>query len=637
MRQIYRVPALLFLLGFLGFLASSAHAAAPKITEALKLKPIQRGVSYDRPTADEAKNCKISTENAKGRNGWIVRDAQGQTLRRFADTNKDKVVDRWSYYQAGVEVYRDIDSNFDGKVDQYRWLNTAGRRWAYDKNQDGKIDLWRAISAEEVSAEIVAALASGDSRRFGSLLLSGAELKSLGLSKEKQSQLAKTINSAQGKFPVLAKRSKAVTPKSRWVDFSATQPGVVPAGDNGSTKDLVVYENVAAMIETDGKQGLVHIGTMIRVGDAWRVIDVPRLSDQTNGQIAGNGTFFNDSASSSSPLPRTANSSVVSNTVQKQLAELDKLAQQVASAAPKKRAGLNQQRAKILESLFNAAQTQDERKTWAHQLADMLSTEAQSGGLPDGIDRLNAFAKKLNKKHAYKDLAAYSRYRALMAGYSNSMQAEKPKFAKIQEKWLTDLAQFVKEYPRSPDTPEAMLQLAIAEEFAGEEEKAKKWYSRIATEFSSASVAKKAKGAKTRLDSVGKVISLKGKDFHGRDISLKNFRKRYVVVQYWATWCEPCKADMEDLTDLVGKYGKKGFSVLGVNLDSEQSVAASYLKKNRHPWINLYEAGGLESRLANELGILTLPTMILLDQDGKVINRNIHVGELESELKKRLK
>ena len=63
-----------------------------------------------------------------------------------------------------------------------------------------------------------------------------------------------------------------------------------------------------------------------------------------------------------------------------------------------------------------------------------------------------------------------------------------------------------------------------------------------------------------------------------------------------------------------------------------------YLQENaRRPWPHLYEPGGLDSRLATELGILTLPTMILLDKDGKVINRNIHAAELDEELGKRLR
>jgi hypothetical protein len=61
------------------------------------------------------------------------------------------------------------------------------------------------------------------------------------------------------------------------------------------------------------------------------------------------------------------------------------------------------------------------------------------------------------------------------------------------------------------------------------------------------------------------------------------------------------------------------------------------LKKNRLSWPQMWEPGGLDGRPAVELGILTLPTLILLDDKGRVLNRNIHVSEIEAELKKQLK
>ena len=73
---------------------------------------------------------------------------------------------------------------------------------------------------------------------------------------------------------------------------------------------------------------------------------------------------------------------------------------------------------------------------------------------------------------------------------------------------------------------------------------------------------------------------------------------------------------------------------MGINLDSNPAELQAYLREERLAWPQMYEEGGLESRLAIELGILTLPTMMLIDRQGKVINRNIHIGELESELKK---
>ena len=110
-----------------------------------------------------------------------------------------------------------------------------------------------------------------------------------------------------------------------------------------------------------------------------------------------------------------------------------------------------------------------------------------------------------------------------------------------------------------------------------------------------------------------------------------------MLVQYWATWCEPAKADMALLKELQAKYAKSGFTIVGVNLDNEKASLDEFLKTNRLPWVQIYESGGLDGRLANELGILTLPTMILLDEKGNVVDRNIHISQLDTELKKRLK
>jgi thiol-disulfide isomerase/thioredoxin len=214
------------------------------------------------------------------------------------------------------------------------------------------------------------------------------------------------------------------------------------------------------------------------------------------------------------------------------------------------------------------------------------------------------------------------------------VQAKGADFAKVQTEWLKRLEQFVADYPKSPDAAEAMLQLAIAQEFAGQEEEAKKWYGKIVAGFPEAPVAKKAAGAKCRLDSVGRVIDLAGKSPSGELVELAKYRGKTVLIQYWATWCEPCKADMVVLKDLVEKHGTDGFSVIGVNLDNNPQAISKFLADNKLPWPQMYEEGGLDSRLAQELGILTLPTMILVDRDGKVVNRNISASELAAELKK---
>ena len=111
-----------------GGMAELAAAAgeSPTAGQALGLTPIQSLVEYANPSKEEAAQCTIRAEKESNATAWVVRNRQGEILRRFADTNGDNVVDLWCYYLNGLEVYRDIDANFNGKADQYRWFHTAG-------------------------------------------------------------------------------------------------------------------------------------------------------------------------------------------------------------------------------------------------------------------------------------------------------------------------------------------------------------------------------------------------------------------------------------------------------------------------------------------------------------------------------
>src|SRR5690606_23946659 len=150
-------------------------------------------VKYDQPTREEAEKATVSNETIGGLSGWVVRGDSGQILRRFLDTNGDNKVDQWCYYKDSIEVYRDIDSDFNGKADQYRWLGTGGIRWGLDRDEDGQIDEWKLISAEEVTAEVVAALRDGDANRFKLLLITPTELANLGLSEEQTKELQEKV------------------------------------------------------------------------------------------------------------------------------------------------------------------------------------------------------------------------------------------------------------------------------------------------------------------------------------------------------------------------------------------------------------------------------------------------------------
>lgn len=611
-------------------LATTSQGASPTVEQALSLTPIQKDVDCDRPQGDDAAKCKISSQKIDGYIGWVVEDGNGVVLRKFLDTNGDNKVDQWSYYRGGLEVYRDIDGNFNGKADQYRWFYTGGSRWGLDRDEDGKIDQWRFISAEEATAEVVAAIAEGDVDRFARVALGRTDVGPLGLGPAKSKDLAAKIEGLETKFKELLTKQKSVTAATKWVQFSGSRPGLIPAHTNGSTQDVQVYENVVAIVQTGNAHGQVQIGTLVLSANGWRVIDVPQPIAEGQTEMAS-GFFFQTAPPDRAKTPTIA---APSEEVQKLMAaieEVDKASSQATTVEEK--AKYNSRKSDLLEQL--AVQSKpDERAMWYRQLADTISAATQSGTYPDGVKRLQALFDKLAKSNEPKAVAAHVRFAQMTAEYGLAVQDKKADYVALQSQWLKKLEGFIADYPDCPDTAEAMFQLAVAQEYAGHEDEATKWYGQIVKDFPKAPAARKAAGARARLGSVGNVISIRGKSPTGDTVDTANYRGKVVLVQYWATWCEPCKADMPVLKELLAKHGAAGFTIVGVNLDQSVKDMTDYVAQNGLTWPQIFEAGGLESRPANEMGILTLPTMILLDNQGKVVNRSIHVAELDRELKK---
>jgi thiol-disulfide isomerase/thioredoxin len=220
--------------------------------------------------------------------------------------------------------------------------------------------------------------------------------------------------------------------------------------------------------------------------------------------------------------------------------------------------------------------------------------------------------------------------------YGETLRAPGVDFAKEQEAWLKSLETFVGAHPKSEHAPEALRQMAMCTENAGQLEEAKKWYGRILADYPKHIAASHAKGALNRLTSEGREITLQAKDLNGEAIDLKSLRNKVVVIQYWTTSSDVCVADQAVLKELVAKYGGKNFDVISINLDYTRDELDKYLTSNRLPWKQIYDEGGFDGRLASEMGVVTVPLILLVGPDGKVISSNIQAAEIESELKKLL-
>lgn len=618
--------SLFYPLFLIATVANSTAIGQPSAADALRLEPMQAGVTYDTPTPAEIAKCKVSADEQPGETAWVVSGAAGETLRRFVDSNGDNKVDEWRYFRGGIEVYRDVDKDFNGKADQYRWLGTAGTRWGLDTDEDGQINTWKEISPEEVSAEVIEAIKERDKQRFLGVLLNSQELASLGLGKRMTKELVARTQEAAEAFNKVAVSQESITSETQWIDFGGLRPGTIPAGNGDFSKDVTVYENVVAMIETAGQPAQVPIGTLVKIGAGWRVVGLPIAK---GADAAPEFVFFEPANQ-----PETVGVSEKTEQLIKLLEKID-----VQLAATKKQselAALNLERANALEALALEANSVTDREMWWMQFADTVGTAAQSGTFPNGTQRLAKLRKQLESTSSNKELLSHVTFTHMSADYAERLQAEDADFSEVQDLWLKELDAFITKYPKSSNAAEAILQLALAKEFAGEEDEANKWYTKIVTDFAGSPLSAKAAGAKRRLESVGKTLQLKGRTVEGKAFDITKLRGKTVLVHYWATWCGPCKQDMEIMKDLQKEY-KKELEIVGVNVDSQTDELARFFRTERPQWTHLYEEGGLDSRLAAEMGVFTLPVMMLVDERGRVVNRQLHGAQLRAELEKRLR
>ena len=599
--------------------------AAPSALETLeRFKPIQPNVDYDQPTAAQAAEAKIESIRIGDAVGYEITNANGQTLRQFMDTNGDQSVDRWSYFKSGVEVYRDIDRDFNGRAENFRWLGPAGARWGIDVNDDTKIDTWKIISAQEVSQEFVEAAKTRDADRFAHLFATDEELTRSGFSAEKIGSMKKLRDSAIQDFAKAAAQRTILPAAAQWVHFSGMY-GVLPEGTAGRTRDVFVYDNVIAIVEDGTNHRQLVVGAMLESGKAWRLVQLPPALQPAEDSVAASGYFFNSPVINSGGVGAEPMAGV-SEAMQKLLGQLEQVDQDLAQATtPARFVELNRKRASVLTDLINASSSREERSQWVRQFSDTVSAAVQSGEFPEGVQRLQALVKSSADYSA--DDRAYVQFRLLTAGYSTALSAPDADFDKVQQKWLSDLSGFVSQFPKSIDAPEALFQLGIAEEFAGNQAEAMKYYADIVQRYPESSNAPKAEGAKRRLELKGRPLALVAKTLDNKTLDTRSLEGRIVVVHYWASWSEPSVKDMSVLRDLQVKYGNR-LALVGINVDSDAASATAVVQQNRYAWSHMWSKGGMESQLANQLGVVSVPMMIVVDATGKVVKTGVHSAEL---------
>ena len=105
-------------------------------------------------------------------------------------------------------------------------------------------------------------------------------------------------------------------------------------------------------------------------------------------------------------------------------------------------------------------------------------------------------------------------------------------------------------------------------------------------------------------------------DLDGHSIELAQFRGRVVLLDFWASWCAPCRASLPELRRLHERFSSRGLVMLGMNLDRDDAAARAAIRHDRLTWPQLW--GGSVSDIATSYGASGIPTLVLIDQQGRV-------------------
>ena len=197
-----------------------------------------------------------------------------------------------------------------------------------------------------------------------------------------------------------------------------------------------------------------------------------------------------------------------------------------------------------------------------------------------------------------------------------SLQFDKERTEASARSLSTAIGKFLETHPDDARAPALKLTEAQALE-AFDPARARALYEETAKN-SEQEISEAAKTGLDMRDMRGKPLELSFTAVDGRKVDLAYLRGKVVLMDFWATWCPPCVEEVPSVVATYEKFKDKGFEIVGISLDKDKGALEAFTKKHNMTWPQFFDGQGWDNEMAKRFKIQSVPTMWLLDREGKL-------------------